>query len=141
MEPAALAEAARGESVTADRLTDPVVERLADREQPHHLLRANSVDLPGDENRVFPAVDAEAWAVATDRRVLFVVPGAVGTTVAGVDYGVVLAADARTRVPKDLGLETIDGDYRAYVADDEDPEPFVRFVGRARRDPASVRGE
>jgi hypothetical protein len=62
-------------------------------------------------------------------------------------------------VPTEPGAETIDGDCRAprrstatagrrddrgsraYLADDEDPEPFVRFVGRARRDPGSVRAE
>jgi hypothetical protein len=58
--PGALAGAARGESVTTDRLTGAVVERLADGEQPHHLLRANSVDLPDGGGRVFPAMDADA---------------------------------------------------------------------------------
>jgi hypothetical protein len=46
--------------VTTDRLTGAVVERLADGEQPHHLLRANSVDLPDGGGRVFPAMDADA---------------------------------------------------------------------------------
>lgn len=58
--PGALAGAARGESVTTDRLTGAVVERPADGEQPHHLLRANSVDLPDGGGRVFPAMDADA---------------------------------------------------------------------------------
>jgi hypothetical protein len=90
---------------------------------------------------------------------LFVVAEAIGPTVAAADAGGGIAAEVTTRVPKELGLETVDGDCRAsrrstatagsrndrgsraYLADDEDPEPFVRFVGRARRDPGSVRAE
>jgi hypothetical protein len=46
--------------VTTDRLTGAVVEQPADGEQPHYLLRTNSVDLPDGGGRVFPAMDADA---------------------------------------------------------------------------------
>lgn len=128
-----LAAAARGDSVTGDRLADAVVAALDD-EQPHHLLRGLSVDLGGDDGgRRFPSTDASAWVVATDERLLFIVPESLGSVVEAVAYDEVTATTA-TDPPGSGGefaVETATGSYRAYLADGEEPGPLREFVERA----------
>lgn len=128
-----LAAAARGDSVTADRLAAAVVAALDD-EQPHHLLRGLSVDLDGDDGgRRFPSTDASAWVVATDDRLLFVVPESLGSVVEAVAYDEVTATTASDPPGSggEFAVETAVGSYRAYLADGEDPAPLREFVERA----------
>lgn len=86
-----LVETARSDTVTRDRLTDPkgggmlennlghapIVDFLADDEQPHFILHNTSkgakIHHADDERTIKPKGKRRAFAVLTDRRVVFLV--------------------------------------------------------------------
>lgn len=127
-----LVAAARGDTVTADRLTDAVLASLDD-EQPHHLLRALSVDVEADdEDRIYPSTDASAWVVATDDRLLFVVPQSLSSVVETVQYDEITATNASTTVDSGVfAAVTVGATYRAHLDAGEDPGPLRELVERA----------
>lgn len=125
-----LVAGAAGDTVTAARLSDAVVDALAEGEQPHHLVQGKSLDVEadGDTERIYAAVDATAAAVATDRRLLFVVPEVVGTRTEAIGYGDLEGVSVSVRTPKELRVEGAAGDYCFNVSESEDPGTIGGFV-------------
>jgi len=125
-----LVAGAAGDTVTAARLSDAVVDALAEGEQPHHLVQGKSLDVEadGDTERIYAAVDATAAAVATDRRLLFVVPEVVGTRTEAIGYGDLEGVSVSVRTPKELRVGGAAGDYCFNVSETEDPGTIGGFV-------------
>jgi hypothetical protein len=130
MDASSLAADADGASVTADRLTDPIVGELREGEQPHHLVHGKScdVDVGADVERVYAAVDADATALATDRRVLFVVPQVGGTRTTSIPYGDIQSVSVTDDSPHEFRVRSDGTEYCFNVSSGEDPGPIGAFV-------------
>lgn len=128
MDPAALAAAAVGDSVTVDRLTEPILDAIDD--QPHHLVRGSSLDVErgGETDRVFSTTDGHAAAVATGTAVVFVVDQPLGSRTETLPYVALDDVRADGTVPKSFAVESGGHTYRLNVADDERPELIAAFV-------------
>lgn len=115
-----IADRAEGSSVTAVELLKnrgflgsagrgaPVISHLDEDEQPHYLLKGNSVDVEGggdsrslfgnDRSRKVATGTSGVIAVVTDRRVLVIVPQLTGNDVRNVPY------DSVTGIDMDSGI-------------------------------------
>lgn len=131
-DPETLAAEAAGDSVTPERLAPPVLEALADGEQPHAVLRGQSLDradpAADDPDRLFPTVDAAVSVVATDRRVLFVVPKAVTNETFAVPHDEVGTVAAETGQFKEFRVDAGETEVTVNLAAEEDPEAMATFV-------------
>lgn len=129
MDPAALAAAAVGDSVTADRLTEPILDAL-DGDQPHHLVRGSSLDIErgGETDRVFSTMDGHAAAVTTPEAVVFIVDQSLGSRTEEMPYVAIDDVRADGTIPKTLTVESGGHTYRLNVDDDERPGPVAAFV-------------
>jgi hypothetical protein len=127
---------AESDSVTSERLSGEVVDVLEANEQPHHLLVGSSLDYAtgSTSERVYAAIDATATAVATDRRLLFVVPESVSTRVEALSYEAITTVDASFENPRELRVETPTATVQFYPSEGEDPTPVAAFLdGRVGR--------
>lgn len=125
-----LAAGADGESVTEDRLTDPVLDALVDGEQPHHLLTAQSLDRSrdGDTERLYPSVNASVSVVATERRVLFVVPKTVANETASVEYDSIDSVAVENGELAEFRIECDSLSVVAHLSSGQAPSPAASFV-------------
>jgi hypothetical protein len=130
MDASSLAADADGASVTVDTLTDSILGALHEDEQPHYLVHGKScdVDVGADVERVYAAVDADATALATDRRVLFVVPQVGGTRTTSLPYGDVRSVSVTDDSPHEFRVRSDGTEYCFNVRSGEDPGPIGAFV-------------
>jgi hypothetical protein len=141
-----LVEAAEGDTVTSDALTDstlndPVVDHLHDREQPHHVLTARNgvlrVDEPSSTRTVRPADGYRAVTVLTDRRMLFLVGRDVGDDIRVVDYGDVHEFQVNAGLLKTrLEVTLHDVRYTTYVMRSVDAAQVREYLERTTGKPA-----
>jgi hypothetical protein len=130
MDRAALAEGAIGGTVTPERLSELVLTQLRESEQPHHLLMGTSLDVErgGESERAYSAVDERATAVASDRRLVVVVPQSVGTRVETVSRARVESVEASASGPTELRVTTPDGYLQFNAVQSEDPTGMAEFL-------------
>lgn len=130
MDASSLAADADGASVTVDNLTDPILGALREDEQPHYLVHGKScdVDVGADVERVYAAVDADATALATDRRVLFVVPQVGATRTTSLPYGEVRSVSVTDDSPHEFRVRSDGTEYCFNVRSGEEPGPIGAFV-------------
>lgn len=136
MDPDDIEADATGDSVTAARLEETAVSALDD-EQPHHLLLGQSLDVSGGENteRMFPSVDGLVSLLATDRRLLFVVPKAVGTRTEAVAYDGIERLSVAADPYPELAVETDQRTLTLNAEDDEPVEAVRQYVENQRPSP------
>lgn len=138
MDAPSLADGAEGQSVTTDRLSEPILDALDDGEQPHHLILGKSCDIEtnssGDVERVYAAVDADAAAVATDKRILFVVPQVGSERTSSLPYEDIDRVDVTAQSPPVLSVRTREAEYSFNVRSDETPDPLADYAATRRAD-------
>jgi hypothetical protein len=125
-----LAAAAKGETVTPERLAEEVVDALEDGEQPHALVTGSSVDIVDgdDRDRLYASVDDSVFAVATDRAVRVIVPQVMGSEVETVAYDRLEDIEAGSGAPRSLVIRSPGRTLDVNVADRERPGELVSFV-------------
>lgn len=128
-----LVENADGETVTADRLNSDIMRELGDDEQPHHLLSGESLvreDNSGTPDRLFPKMGETVSLVATDQRILLVVPTVSGTETVNLQYTALSSVDVETGEFPTLHLEIGGNKVTANLTENEDPVPVAEFIER-----------
>lgn len=131
MNPEEIVANAAGDTVTSERLDQRVVRTLEDDEQPHHLLTAESLvheDGSGSPDRLFPMMGESVSIVATNRRMLLVVPTAGGTETVKLPYHTIDSVDVETDDFPEIYLETSGKTVTGNLTGDENPEPVVGFI-------------
>jgi hypothetical protein len=138
MEPAEYAVNAEGETVTPDRLDPPVVDALGGNEQPHYLLRGESFEEVSadsrETNRLFPRVNDAVSTVATDQRVLVVVPQSATTETCTVDYEEITDVTVENGQFPELHIETSSGAAVVNFSESESPDSLVAYIDEQRTD-------
>lgn len=128
-----LVENADGKTVTAERLDSDIMRELGDDEQPHHLLSGESLvreDSSGTPDRLFPKMDETVSIVATDQRILLVVPTVSGTETVNLQYSTLNSVEIETGEFPTLHLEIGGNKVIANLTENEDPEPVAEFIER-----------
>lgn len=133
-DPREIAQDAAGESVTVDRLTEPVVDALGADEQPQHILEGDSVDYrpEGDDEteRLFSRVDTVVSFVTTSERILVVVPRAVTDEVYTIEYDEVSECSVETGQFPAVQLDTETRSFSMNLSAKESPEPVATHIRR-----------
>lgn len=132
-DPREIAQDAPSESVTVDRLTEPIIDALGADEQPQHILRADSVDYTpaGDETeRLFSRVDTVASLVVTTEQILVVVPRAVTDELYEIEYDEVTECSVETGQFPAVHLDTDTQSFSMNLSARERPEPVARYIRR-----------
>jgi hypothetical protein len=86
-----------------------------------------------ESERVYAAVDETACATATDRRLLIVVPTAVGIHTESVPLARIESVAASQRAPTELLVEHTDGRLQFNARTAENPRDLAAFLRRGAR--------
>lgn len=137
-DPTEIAANADGSTVSADRLDRPVVSALDDGEQPHHLLRGESLEETAADSasagRLFPRVNDTVSVAATGRRVLIVVPQSATTETRTVAYDEITDVGVDTERFPELHIETPSQSVVINISGNESPDPLVSYIDEQRTD-------